>query len=210
MLPPLYVVCDEEVCAKSGWTTLDFAAACFDGGARLLQVRAKTTASRAFRDTVDAIVRRAEPYGAAVIVNDRADIARLSGARGVHVGQEDLTPTVVRAIVGETALVGLSTHTVDQLHAARAEPVNYIAIGPVYGTTTKETGYNSVGLAMVRTAVDTVHGAAPVVAIGGISLERAPDVLAAGASSVAVITDLLVGNDPTARVHAYLARLARV
>lgn len=204
------MVCDAEVCAKAGWTTPEFAAACFDGGARLVQVRAKTTASREFLSDVVKILQRAEPYGAVVIVNDRADIARLSGAHGVHVGQDDLSPSDVRAVAGDAATVGLSTHTVEQLHAARREPVNYVAIGPVFGTTTKETGYSSVGLGMVRTAVEAMHGAVPVVAIGGISLEHAADVLAAGASSVAVITDLLVGNDPTARVGAYLTRLARV
>ena len=204
------MVCDAEVCARSGWTTRDFAAACFDGGARLLQVRAKTTASRSFLDDVIHIVQRAEPYGAAVIVNDRADIATLAGAHGVHVGQDDLTPADVRTLVGDAALVGLSTHTIEQLHAARNEPVNYVAIGPVFGTNTKDTGYSSVGLAMVRAAAEAVRGVAPVVAIGGISLESAPDVIAAGATSVAVITDLLVGNDPAARVRAYQARFARV
>ena len=188
----------------------DFAAACFDGGASLLQVRAKTLSSRELLAAVEDILRRAEPYNSRVIVNDRADIARLAGAHGVHVGQDDLTPADVRTIIGDDATVGLSTHTREQLRAASAEPVDYVAIGPVFGTTTKDTGYSSVGLEMVRSAASAMNGRMPVVAIGGITLDSAADVLAAGAASVAVITDLLTGNDPATRVRAYLARLARV
>jgi thiamine-phosphate pyrophosphorylase len=204
------VVCDAEVCERAGWTLPNFAAACLDGGARLLQVRAKAISSRGFLAAVSEILRRAEPYNSIVVVNDRADIARLAGAQGVHVGQDDLTPSDVRTIVGEAAFVGLSTHTADQLRSAVSEPVDYVAIGPVFGTTTKDTGHNAVGLGLVTTAVDVMNARVPVVAIGGITLDRAPDVLAAGASSVAVITDLLVGNDPAARVRTYLARLTRV
>jgi len=147
----------------------------------------------------------AAPYGAAVIVNDRADLARLSGAAGVHVGQGDLPPTAVRAVVGENAIVGFSTHHVAQVDAAAREPLTYIAVGPVFGTRTKETGYEAVGLEFVRTARARAHER-PVVAIGGITLGTAPSVIEAGAASVAVIGDLLVG-DPRARVEAYVTRL---
>lgn len=204
------MVCDADVCAGAGWTLPDFAASCLDGGARLLQIRAKTTPSREFLRDTRLVVRRAESCSAVVIVNDRADIARLADAHGVHVGQDDLCPADARTIVGDAAMVGLSTHTIEQLRSALVEPADYVAIGPVFGTTTKDTGYSAVGLEMVRTAVATMNGRRPVVAIGGIGLDRAAEVLTAGASSVAVITDLLVGNDPAARVRAYLARLARV
>jgi thiamine-phosphate pyrophosphorylase len=204
-------VCDAEVCAKAGWTLPDFAAACMDGGATLLQVRAKHTPSRTFLDDTERIMRRAAAAQATVIVNDRADIARLAGAHGVHVGQDDLTPAAVRQVIGAHALVGLSTHTGEQLAAAMREPVQYVAVGPVFGTATKDTGYMPVGLRMVREAADTARDSLmPIVAIGGITLDRAPDVLDAGASAVAVITDILVGNDPAARVRAFLERLARV
>ncbi len=207
----LYVVCDAEVCAKAGWTLPDFAAACMDGGATLVQVRAKLTPSRTFLDDTERIMRRAAAAQATVIVNDRADIARLAGAHGVHVGQDDLRPTAIRQVVGAHALVGLSTHTTEQLAAAMREPVQYVAIGPVFGTATKDTGYRPVGLRMVREAADTARDARmPLVAIGGITLDLASDVLGAGASAVAVITDILVGNDPAARVRAFLERLARV
>ena len=204
------MVCDADVCQRAGWTPSDFAAACLDGGATFLQVRAKTASSRDFLAVVEDILRRAEPYDGIIIVNDRADIARIAGADGVHVGQDDLTPSDVRTIVGDEATVGLSTHTVEQLRAANVEPVDYVAIGPVFGTSTKDTGYSAVGLDMVRAAADVMNGRVPVVAIGGITLDRAADVVAAGAASVAVITDLLAGNDPAVRVRAYLSRLARV
>ncbi len=147
---------------------------------------------------------------AQLIVNDRADIARLAGADGVHVGQEDLTPASVRAIVGDAAIVGLSTHTIAQADLAVREPVTYIAVGPVFGTTTKTTGYEHVGLEMVREAARLagVRGL-PLVAIGGITLENAASVLEAGAASVAVIGDLLSTGDPENRVRMYRDRLWR-
>lgn len=209
---PLYVICDVDVCERAGWTPLDFAAACLDGGATCLQIRAKHAASGWLLQCAEAVVARAAAYDdAVVIVNDRADIARLSGARGVHVGQEDLTPAAVRWIVGGDALVGLSTHTREQLADALSEPVSYVAIGPVFGTDTKATGYAAVGLDGVRAAAHTARArGVPVVAIGGITLDRAQSVLDAGADAVAVITDLLVAGDPRARVAAYLGLLSRV
>lgn len=206
----LYVICDADACAAAGWSPIAFAAACFDGGATLLQLRAKRAASRAFLETALAIVERAAPFAATVIVNDRADVARLSGAAGVHVGQDDLPPAAARRIVGDQALVGLSTHTPDQVARALQQAVSYIAIGPVFATATKDTGYEAVGLEGVREA--SRAGAAvgrPVVAIGGITLDRAPEVIAAGAASVAIISDLLTAS-PTSRVRAYVDQLAHV
>jgi thiamine-phosphate pyrophosphorylase len=201
----LYVICDAGVCERSGWTLADFASACLDGGARLLQIRAKQASARWLLDTAVTIVRRAEPAGALVIVNDRADLARLAGAGGVHVGQEDLTPASVRLIAGPDAVVGLSTHTPEQCEAAIRESVSYIAVGPVFGTMTKSTGYDPVGLAHVRrAAAHTSARGVPLVAIGGISLERARSVIEAGAQSVAVIADLLATGDPAKRVEQFL------
>lgn len=151
-------------------------------------------------------MRAAAPYGASIIVNDRVDLALLAGAAGAHVGQEDLPPAATRRLLGPDATVGFSTHTVEQIEAAAEEPISYIAVGPVFGTQTKATGYDAVGLALVAEAVRRSRGR-PVVAIGGITLDRAPEVIAAGASSVAVITDLLTGGDPRARVAAYLRAL---
>lgn len=211
MLPRLYAICDADVCANAGWTLTDFAAACMDGGATLLQLRAKRSTSADFLRFTEIVMKRAVPAGATIIVNDRADVARLAGAGGVHVGQDDLRPSEVRRIVGGGAVVGLSTHNRGQLASAVEEPVTYVAVGPVFGTTTKETGYEAVGFDLVREA--SVLASArqlPVVAIGGITLERAADVIEGGATTVAVITDLLVDNAPAARVRAFLDRLSRV
>jgi thiamine-phosphate pyrophosphorylase len=211
-IPPLpsslYVICDADACERAGWTLADFASACLDGGARLLQVRAKHVTARWLLDTTMEIVKRAVPSGALVVVNDRADVARLAGAGGVHVGQEDLAPASVRLVAGPDAVVGLSTHTVEQCEAASSEPVSYIAVGPVFGTITKSTGYDPVGLEHVRRLA--AHASArgvPLVAIGGISLERARSVIEAGARSVAVIGDLLTTGDPRERVGQFLREL---
>ena len=185
---------------------LDLARAYLDGGARLLQIRAKHLASGPFLKLCDGLVQAAEPYKASIVVNDRADLAALAKAAGVHVGQEDLAPAEARRVVGSAAIVGFSTHTVAQIEAAVREPVSYLAVGPVFGTTTKDTGYSAVGLELVTTAA-RLAGALPVVAIGGITLETASSVLEAGATSVAVIGDLLAHGNPQARVAAYLQRI---
>jgi thiamine-phosphate pyrophosphorylase len=210
--PPLYAICDADVCERAGWTVLDLASAFLQGGARLLQIRAKHQSSRWLLETTVGALRRAEPAGGLVVVNDRADVARLAGAGGVHVGQDDLDPQAVRTIVGPAAVIGLSTHTAAQIDAALSPPVNslnYLAMGPVFNTTTKPTSHDAVGLDRVReAAAKAVARGLPLVAIGGITLERAAAVLEAGAQSVAVITDLLSTGDPEARVRAYLDRLS--
>jgi len=201
-------IVDADVSRRFGWTVTHLAAAFLDGGATLLQLRAKQASSGEFLEAASAIVSMAHQAGALVVVNDRADIARLSDADGIHVGQEDPAPSLVRGIVGTQAIVGLSTHTPSQLEAALSEPVDYVAIGPVFGTATKETGYDRLGLEPVRHAAERAASRAkPLVAIGGITLETAPGVLRAGAAAVAVITDLVANGDPAARVRAYLARL---
>lgn len=200
-VPPLHAIVDVETSARLGWDPVDLAVAFMDGGARLLQLRAKALGSGPFLDLCDRVVGRARAYEAGVIVNDRVDLARLSGAAGAHVGQDDLPVEAARRILGPDAIVGVSTHGVGQIAAALSTPATYLAVGPVFGTTTKDTGYEAVGLALVRAAVEAA-GARPVVAIGGITLERAADVWRAGAASVAVISDLLVG-DPAARVASY-------
>lgn len=151
-------------------------------------------------------MRAAAPYAAAIVVNDRADLAVMSRAAGVHVGQEDLAPGDARSLVGPDGIVGYSTHSVEQIEAAVRDPISYLAVGPVFGTVTKDTGYSPVGLELVTTAA-RLAGALPVVAIGGITIDTAGSVLEAGATSVAVIGDLVAHGDPRARVAAYLQRL---
>lgn len=129
-------------------------------------------------------------------------------ADGVHVGQNDLSPAAVRTILSGERFVGRSTHTFAQFDAALLEPVTYVAVGPVFGSTTKDTGYDPIGLDMVRQAASRARSRGlPLVAIGGITLDRAADVIAAGATAVAVIGDLLSTNDPETRVRQYLRQL---
>jgi len=204
-LPPLYAIVDEDVAARAGLDPVGLAERFLRGGARLLQLRAKRAPSGRLLEWARAIAARAREAGAAFVVNDRADVARMAGC-GVHVGQDDLPPAAVRRLAGPDVLVGLSTHTLAQIEAGLREPVSYLAVGPVYGTATKETGYAAVGLDLVREAARRA-GTLPVVAIGGITLERAPEVIAAGAAAVAVISDLVAGGDPEARARAFVAAL---
>jgi thiamine-phosphate pyrophosphorylase len=207
-ISPLNVIVDADAARRAGWTAIDLTRAFLDGGARFLQLRAKSMGGAQLLETATAFVELAHSAGAVAIVNDRADIAHLAGADGVHIGQDDLVPAAVRTIVGETAIVGLSTHTAAQLERASAEPVSYVAIGPVFGTHTKATGYDAIGLERVRAAaVRSRAFRLPLVAIGGITLENARSVLDAGAASVAVISDLLAGGEPESRVRAFLQAL---
>jgi thiamine-phosphate pyrophosphorylase len=159
-----------------------------------------------------AVIEQARGVKATVIVNDRADIARLAGADGVHLGQDDLPPAMARRILAGDATIGFSTHSMEQVRAAVRLPVDYIAVGPVFETRSKETGYSAVGTELVRQAREFLSDAGlqtPIVAIGGITLERARAVLQAGASCVAVISDLLSTGDPAARVREYLEVLKK-
>lgn len=200
---PLYAVVDATLALARGYEPVDLARRFLDGGARLLQLRAKEAPSGQFLDWSLAIAEHAARADAVFIVNDRADIALMAGAGGVHVGQEDMPAAAVRGLAPPPFRIGLSTHTPAQIVAAARAPVDYLAIGPVFGTASKETGYDAVGLEMVRNAAR--HGGGrPVVAIGGITLDRAPAVLEAGAASVAVMADLLSTEDPGQRVRQYL------
>ena len=199
----LYAIVDAGVAARAGWTPPDLARAYLDGGARLLQLRAPGIDAASQLDWCQAIVALATPCGAHLIVNDRCDLALMGGAAGVHLGQDDLPVPAARRLLGPTAVIGLSTHDAEQVATAVRLPVSYLAVGPVYDTRTKDTGYGAVGLDAVRRTTSAA-GDRPVVAIGGITLDTAPDVIAAGARCVAVISDLLVGGDPGRRVREYL------
>jgi thiamine-phosphate diphosphorylase len=211
MLPRLYPILDIDLCRERRLDPLAVLAGFLAGGARFLQLRDKSAATADRLALADAVVAQAHRAGALVIVNDRADIARLSGADGVHVGQDDLEVDEVRRIVGADAIVGVSAHDERQIDAAALTTASYVAVGPIYGTATKDTGYSARGLDLVRRAALVLGPASgrrvrPVVAIGGITLDRAPEVLAAGAASVAVISDLLKG-DPEGAVRSFCERL---
>ena len=211
MLPRLYPILDVELCRSRGLEPLTVLDGFLAGGTSLLQLRDKSPSTGERLALAEVVVARVHAAGARLIVNDRPDIARLSGADGVHVGQEDLTVEEVRLVLGAWAIVGISTHDEAQIEAAARTSASYVAVGPVYGTSTKDTGYSARGLALVRRAAVALRGgggqaARPVVAIGGITLDRAPEVLAAGAASVAVIADLL-RDDPAAMVRSFRRRL---
>jgi thiamine-phosphate pyrophosphorylase len=197
-----------DAAAAAGWTPLALAGCFFDGGATIVQLRAKHLASGPLLELADAVTLLGRSYDAHVIVNDRVDVAVLARAAGAHVGQDDLPPAAARAQLGAGATLGVSTHDERQFARAVGEPVSYVAVGPIFGTRTKDTGYTPVGLEFVR-AARGLAPAVPIVAIGGITLDTAPAVLDAGATSVAVIGDLLATGDPRARVESYVKKLAR-
>jgi thiamine-phosphate diphosphorylase len=217
-LPPLYAILDVETAAARGLDPLEVARAWLDAGVRLIQLRAKAVPFGPFGRLAAAVADLCRSAGCLFVVNDRADVAALSGAAGVHVGQTDLSPEEVRRVIGRQGpghgvppgrtprlVVGLSTHTAGQMMAARAAPIDYVATGPVFATPTKASSWTPLGIAGVRRMVDAAGGL-PVVAIGGITLATAPQVLEAGAASVAVIADLLAGA-PGVRVREYLRLL---
>lgn len=200
----LYAIVDAELCAQANRAPLDVSRAFLSAGARLLQLRCKSWGGAAFLELAAAVAEDAARAGAVVIVNDRADVAAIAKAHGLHVGQDDLAASDARKVMGAEAILGLSTHTPEQWTAAASEPVSYIAIGPVFGTVTKETGYQPVGLDTVKRASAAALAAGlPTVAIGGVTGANAVSAIDAGAASVAVISDLLRG-DPEARCRALL------
>ncbi len=174
-------------------------------GIRLVQLRGKGMPSGAFVSWVSAGVRAASAHGVRVLVNDRADVALLTGADGVHLGQHDLSARAARRLLGPRAVIGLSTHNREEMRAARREPVDYLAVGPVFETPTKADSAPVVSLEGVRQARRRYEG--PLVAIGGISQSRIRAVLAAGADAAAVIS-AVSGSSPreiAGRARALLA-----
>jgi thiamine-phosphate pyrophosphorylase len=176
-------------------------------GVRLLQYRNKEASARELLEKSRAIAELVCPQGVMFFVNDRPDVAYLAGADGVHVGQHDLGADAARMVIGKDKLVGVSTHNLEQFSAAAATSADYIAVGPVFETRTKANPDPIVGVDLVRRAraiTDT-----PIVAIGGITLEWASDIIAAGADSVAVISDILLAQDPAERAAKYVAQLEK-
>jgi len=175
-------------------------------GARLVQLRAKGLTDRRLLAMAREALAAARASGARLVVDDRADVARMVGADGLHVGQEDLTPADARAVVGPDLILGVSTHGLAQLEAAAAARVDYVAIGPVFATGSKANPDPVVGLETVRRARALVS--LPLVAIGGITRANARAVVEAGADGVAVISDLLDAPD-LAHAFAELASAIR-
>jgi thiamine-phosphate pyrophosphorylase len=179
-----------------------------EAGVRLLQYRHKQACARELLSNSRTIAKAARNAKCAFFVNDRPDVAYLAGADGVHVGQEDLGAEQARQLLGPERWVGVSTHNLEQFQQAVAGSADYIAVGPIFPTNSKENPDPVVGLELLR-RVRTLTSK-PVVAIGGITLERAPEVLAAGADSVAVISGILKAKDPAAQAREYVQRLEAV
>ena len=202
-LPPLYPIIDIDLCRMRGRDPVALALAFADGGARVMQVRQKSAGSRDLLTVCREVIEATRALAVTVIVNDRADVAVMAGAGGVHIGQDDLPAAAVRGIVGPSPWIGLSTHTPAQVDDALAADVDYLAVGPIFRTATKDTGYGARGLELIRHAAGRGR---PVVAIGGLTVDTARAALDAGATSVAIISDLLAAPDPAARVRTYLSR----
>jgi thiamine-phosphate pyrophosphorylase len=174
----------------------ELVAALAAAGARLIQLRAKGLVDRVLAEAARAAVAAAHAGGALLIVNDRPDVARIAGADGVHVGQDDLDPADVRRLLPAGAIVGVSTHDPAQLAAAARTDADYVAVGPVFPTTTKERPDPVVGLGFVRAARAALDR--PLVAIGGIAAGNARAVVEAGADGLAVASAVCAARDPAA------------
>ena len=186
-LPAFYPILDTEVAARRGIDPVSAAAHILEGGARILQFRHKGFLSREVYTQMERIAALCREGRVPFVVNDRADLARLMGA-ALHLGQDDLPPAAARRITGPDTLIGFSTHNERQLRAAQTEPVDYFALGPIFGTGSKQNPDPTVGLEDLRRLRPLAER--PLVAIGGITRHNARDVLAAGANSLAVIGDL--------------------
>ncbi len=202
VLPKLYVILDaallttpEKECGRR----------LADGGVRLLQYRNKQAPARALLHISRELSGLLRPRGISFIVNDRPDIAFLSGADGVHVGQEDLDAEQARAVAGPGKWVGVSTHNLEQFRAAAVTSADYIAVGPIFSTSTKVNPDPVVGAEFIRQVRPLTDKA--IVAIGGITLERAAGVIEAGADAVAVGSDILRAGDPGKRARQYIEML---
>jgi thiamine-phosphate pyrophosphorylase len=163
------------------------------GGATFVQLREKQMPAREFYEQARAAVEVARRSGVTVIVNDRVDVALAANAHGVHLGQDDMPPDAARKLLGDEAIIGYSTHNIEQATEALSFPIDYLAIGPIFATSTKSDTSPVLGLDGLR-AVRNAIGAVPLVAIGGISVANAREVIEAGADSVAVISAVL--SDP--------------
>ena len=199
-LPRIYPITDARLSGISHGEQVERLIA---GGARLIQIREKHASPREFYDSASRAVEIAKKAGVPIIINDRVDIAHVLRADGVHLGQDDMPPEKAREILGADAIVGFSTHSLEQARNALSLPIDYIAIGPIFQTKTKENPDEVVGLANLC-EIREVTGDFPLVAIGGINAENLHSVLNAGADSAAVVGAVV--SDPT-KIEARMRHL---
>jgi len=190
-LPKVYPITDTRFSGLSHVEQVERLAA---GGATLIQLRDKSLSPLEFFELAKSAVEFARRRSIRIIINDRSDIALATKADGVHLGQDDLAPEAARRILGPDAIIGYSTHSLEQARHALSLPIDYLAIGPIFATSTKTDTEPTVGLEGLR-SVAAIASGLPLVAIGGITLSNAPAVIGSGASSVAVISALLTPND---------------
>ena len=202
VLPRLYVILDAALITSPA---RDFALRLAEVGVRLLQYRNKSAPALRYLDSSRELAESLVPRGVSFFVNDRPDVAFLASATGVHVGQDDLDAEQARRVIGPDKLVGVSTHNLEQFERAAAGSADYIAVGPVFNTSTKANPDPVVGLDLLRSVRRLTDK--PIVAIGGITLERAASAIEAGADSVAVISGILSASDPAQRAREYLNTL---
>ena len=202
-LPKLYAITDARL---SGLSHAEQVLRLGRGGARLIQLREKQRGAREFFPEAEAALSAARALGVRLIINDRVDVALALGADGVHLGQDDMPPEAARRILGERAVIGFSTHNLQQALAASSLPVDYLALGPIFPTSSKENPDPTVGLEGLRRVREAVPHL-PLVAIGGITPENAQAALDAGADSLAVISALLADSAQIeARTKDWIAR----
>jgi thiamine-phosphate pyrophosphorylase len=200
LFPPLYAVLDEDLL---NMPASKCAQELISAGVELIQYRAKHSSSRDYFERCANLAELLASRNTRFITNDRPDIAAMVGAGGVHLGQEDLPPDDARLICGSGLWLGVSTHTLEQVRAAAKTSADYIAVGPIFSTSTKEKPDAVVGTSFIREARKLTQK--PIVAIGGITRERAGEVYEAGADSIAVIRDLLETRDLAERAKEFLA-----
>jgi len=186
------------------WDPVEQARAACAGGASAVQLRAKHASDRAALAWAEAIRATTREAGALFLVNDRYDLAWIAGADGVHLGHRDMAPAALPEAARARLLVGCSTHEPAQLEAAAAAPVDYVAFGPVFGTTSKASDWDARGAAALAGAVRAA-APRPLVAIGGIDVARVATVAAAGAAAAAVISAVAGADDPRAATAALVA-----
>lgn len=202
--PFVYAITDRKLAGGPGIAVI--VSALCKGGAGLIQIREKSISTAEFTALAKEAVETADAFGVPILINDRVDVALFSGAAGVHLGDDELYPEDARKLLGPDRIIGISCHSIEDVKIGLTKPVDYIAVGPVYPTKTKDLKYDVVGLDLVKSVKKICP--LPLVAIGGITLENAPGVIQAGADSVSVISMLMVNHEIEKRTYRLASSLS--
>lgn len=200
-LPPLYAITNIETCPDP----LPFTKRLFEAGAELLQLRAKSSTAAEMLELAKSIIKIRDDFSKEagsrplIIVNDKPEVCLASGADGIHLGQEDGSPVEARKLLGPKAIIGFSTHSIAEVEGAPSSSLDYLGFGPIFSSPTKEGA--EIGIPLL--SASTQHSKLPIVAIGGITMENSGKAFAAGAASVAVVSDLERAADLKQRISGY-------